>query len=83
MDLGWTTSKPRESGDKPLTLRVRCAKCKRERLLTDLVQEQNTRSAAYGKYVCHESHTIGGCYDGPYPDDSIPNVADDYSPFVN
>ena len=60
-----------------------CAKCLRRRPVGEMTIEANERSGAFGFYVCGESSMDGGCYDGPYPNDTPDTRPDDLSPVPN
>lgn len=46
-----------------------CAKCNRRRLMEEMQPETNHRSGAYGLYVCADDWRVGGCFEGPYPEE--------------
>lgn len=71
---------PYGGGDETPPLKMRCASCQRRRLKTELVRESNERSRYYEQWVCNDTP---GCFDGPYPDDTLPVVFDDYGPVEN
>lgn len=60
-----------------------CAKCNRRRLVSDMQVETNERSGAFSFLVCSEPWQHGGCYEGPYPDDSKPAQSEDIGPIPN
>ena len=63
--------------------KAHCAHCNRKRLVSDMVVETNTQSAAYGFLVCNEDHMQGGCFEGPQPDRQKPGKSDDTGPIPN